>query len=67
MLHVKQSTSSMGNSMGNYGEIGRYTLYIARYYIIIKYWCKVIATDNVIISRLYQTQTMLGQKEIRIS
>ena len=51
ILHVKQSTSSMGI----YGEIGRYQLYIARYYRIIRYWCKVIATDNVIINRLYQT------------
>ena len=51
ILHVKQLISSMCI----YGKIGRYALYIARYYIIIKYWRKVTATDNVIISRLYQT------------
>ena len=51
IVHDKQSTSYMGI----YGEIGRYPLYIARYYRIIKYWCKVIAKDNGIISRDYQS------------
>ena len=49
ILHVKQLTSSVCI----YVEIGKYPIYIARYYRMITYWCKVVATDNVIISRLY--------------
>ena len=49
MLRVKQSTSYMGT----YGELGRYPLFITRYCRIIKYCCKIIDMDNLIIKRLY--------------
>ena len=38
---------------GVYGELARYPLYVARYCRIIQYWCKVIHTDNIILSKLY--------------
>ena len=39
--------------MGTYGELGRYQLDITIYCRIIKYWFKIIDTDNLIIKRLY--------------
>jgi len=37
-----------------YGELGRYPLYINRYNRIIKFWCKIIYSDNIIIKKLYE-------------
>jgi len=36
-----------------YGELERYTLYISRYCKIIKYWCKIVQSENIILNRLY--------------
>jgi len=33
--------------------LGRYPLYISRYTRIISYWCKILQSDNIIISSLY--------------
>ena len=41
------------SNAGVYGELGRYPLYINRYNIIIKYWLKVINTNNCIIKAVY--------------
>ena len=49
ILKVRLNTSTAGV----YGELARYPLYVARYCRIIKYWCKIINTDNIIISKLY--------------
>jgi len=40
--------------MAIYGEFGRYPLYINRYTRIIKFWCKIIYSDNIIIKKLYE-------------
>ena len=37
-----------------YGELGRFPLYIKRYVLILKYWLKLLHTDNVILKRIYQ-------------
>ncbi len=50
LLGIKASSSSMGV----YGELGRYPLYINRNVRIIKYWCKLIHSNNIIISKLYK-------------
>ena len=39
--------------MDVYGELGRYSLFVNRYTRIIKYWCKTIVSENVIIQTLY--------------
>lgn len=49
ILKVRNSTSSAGV----YGELGRYPLYISRYIRIVKYWYKILKTDNIIIRRIY--------------
>ena len=49
LLKVKSST----NNMAVYGELGRYPLYVNRLYRIIKYWCKIMQTENIIIYTLY--------------
>ena len=49
LLQVKSSTSSMAV----YGELGRYTLYVSRYMKIIKYWCKLLDTKNIILKTIY--------------
>jgi hypothetical protein len=40
-----------------YGELGRYPLYIHRYVRIIKFWLKLVNTDNIILKTVY-TQTL---------
>jgi len=36
-----------------YGELGRHPLYINRFVRIIKYWGKIIQSDDVLIKFLY--------------
>jgi len=36
-----------------YRELERYPLYISRYCKIIKYWCKIVQSENIILTRLY--------------
>ena len=37
-----------------YGELGRYPLYINWYCRVIKYWCKLQSTDNIILKNVYR-------------
>ena len=37
-----------------YGELGRYPLYISRYLGILKYWFRLIQTDNIIMQTVYK-------------
>ena len=50
ILWVKSRT---GNA-AVYGELGRYPLYISRYVQIIKYWLKLLDTDNSILQTVYE-------------
>ena len=50
ILGVKQSACNDAI----YGELGRYPLYINRYAHIIKYWFKLLKTDNIILKHIYQ-------------
>ena len=36
-----------------YGELGRYPLYVRRYISIVKYWFKIVQTDNIILKTVY--------------
>ena len=58
ILCVKSSTSNMAV----YGELGRYPLYISRYVRIIKYWTKVVQTENIIIKSLYDVMMQQMKK-----
>ena len=49
ILGVKLSTSNAGV----YGELARYPLYICRFVRIIKYWFKLLHTDNIILRNVY--------------
>ena len=51
LLKVKSSTCNMGV----YGELGRYPLYISRYARIIKFWCEINETDNILINTLHDS------------
>ena len=51
LLKVKSSTCNMGV----YGELGRYPLYISRYARIIKFWCQIQDSDNILINSLYDS------------
>ena len=44
-----------------YGELGRYPLYICRHVRKIKYWIKIIDTENFIVKNTYNT--MLNDAE----
>ena len=51
--------------MGVYGELGRYPLYIPRYARIIKFWCRINETDNILINTLHDsllTDCRMGKK-----
>ena len=37
-----------------YGELGRYPLYSSRYVRILKYWLRLIQTDNIIMQTVYK-------------
>jgi len=50
LLHVKSATSNMAV----YGELGRYPLYINRYARMIKFWCKILQSENIVITTLYK-------------
>ena len=41
--------------MGVYGELGRYPLFINRYARIVKYWCKIVESDNIVIKHIYNS------------
>ena len=49
ILKVRSSTCSLGV----YGDLGRYPLYIQRYVRIIKFWCRIVSSDNILVSYLY--------------
>ena len=39
--------------MAVYGELGRFPLYISRYVRVIKYWIRLMKSDNALIKELY--------------
>ena len=39
--------------MGVYGDLGRYPLYIQRYERIIKLWCHIVSSDNILVTYFY--------------
>jgi hypothetical protein len=49
LLNVKTNTCNASV----YSELGRYPLYIQRYTRMIKYWLKIINTDNIILKTIY--------------
>ena len=49
LLNVKQTVC---NAVV-YGELGRYPLFIHRYVKMVKYWFKLIKTDNIILKSIY--------------
>ena len=49
ILQVRTCTSTMAV----YGELGRFPIYILRYHKIIKYWFKVLQTENIILKNVY--------------
>ena len=51
LLTVKSTTCNMGVN----GELKRYPLYVSRYTGIIKLWCHIINTDNILVNKLYSS------------
>ena len=49
ILKVKSSTCTSGV----YGDLGRYPLYIERYVRIIKFWCHIVSSDNILCTYFY--------------
>ena len=58
ILGVKLSTSNAGI----YGELGRYPLYIARYTRIVKYWFKILYSDNIILRTIYEVSLKYSER-----
>ena len=51
LLKVKSSTCSAGV----YGELGRYPLFVSRFARIVKYWSRIVESDNILIVQLYKS------------
>ena len=51
LLKVKSSTCNMGV----YGELEHCLLYVSTYTPIIKFWCHIINTDNILVNKLYSS------------
>ena len=49
ILNVRRTTSNAGI----YGELDRYPLYITYYTKIIKYWFKLLKSDDIILAYCY--------------
>ena len=47
---------------GVYGELGPFPLFINRYVRIIKYWCKICNSDNILIKTMYKVGLDNGNK-----
>ena len=58
LLNVRNSTSSLAV----YGELGRYPLYVLRYISIVKYWFKVINSENNIAQYVYRSSWIDAEK-----
>jgi len=39
--------------MSVYGELSSYPMYINRYVRVVKYWCIIIDSNNIIVNKLY--------------
>ena len=42
-------------SAGVYGELGRYSLFVSRFAYIVKYWSRIVESDNILIVQLYRS------------
>ena len=58
LLNVRNSTSSLAV----YGELGRYRLYVLRHISIVKYWFKVINSENIIVQYVYRSSRIDAEK-----
>ena len=50
LLKVKSSTCSAGV----YGELGRYPLFVSRIARMVKYWSRIVESDNILIVQFYR-------------
>jgi hypothetical protein len=60
LLGVKKST----NKVMIYSELGIYPLQYIRTYNIIKYWCKLLKTDNTILKCCYEYQFECAENDV---
>ena len=58
LLNVRNSTSSLAV----YGELGRYPLYVLRHISIVKYWFKVINSENINVQYVYRSSRIDAEK-----
>ena len=65
LLNVRNSTSSLAV----YGELGRYPLYVLIFFIYVlrhignvKYWFKVINSENIIVQYVYRSSRIDAEK-----
>ena len=57
LLNVKSSICNMAV----YGELGRCPLYASRYVRIIKFWCRINESDNILINTY---DALLAEKKL---
>jgi hypothetical protein len=50
ILNVRQNTWNASV----YGDLGWYRLFINRYVRIIKFWCSLVITENIILQKVYE-------------
>ena len=47
-----------------YFELGRVPMYVERYYRMIKYWCKILKTENIVLNICYESMFESSHKKL---
>ena len=45
-----------------YFELGRVSMYVERYYRMLKYWCKILKTENIVLKTCYESMLESSHK-----
>jgi len=65
-LHFLKRTLNVRRSTVNfmiYFESGRVPMYVTRYCKMIKYWCKILKTENIVLKTCYETMFESSQRK----
>jgi hypothetical protein len=47
-----------------YFELGRVPMYVERYYRMLKHWCKILKTENIVLKTCYESMFESSHKKL---
>jgi hypothetical protein len=47
-----------------YFELGQVPMYVERYYRMLKYWCKILKTENIVLKTCYESMLESSHKKL---